>query len=59
MSFVTHCLLVTLLHIILMYYLLLLGFTRWQDQLILLLENLRYSDLKLWPDSYLKGERLW
>lgn len=59
MSFVTHCLLVTLLHIILIHYLLFLGFTRWQDQLILLLENLRYSDLKLWPDSHLKGERLW
>lgn len=57
MSFVTHCLLVTLLYIILFYYLLLLGFTRWQDQLTLLLENLRHSDLEPWPDSYLIAER--
>ncbi|PWI47439.1 hypothetical protein CEE45_11525 [Candidatus Heimdallarchaeota archaeon B3_Heim] len=58
MSFVTHCLLVTLLQIILFYYLLLLGFTRWQDQLTSLLENLRYSDLEPWPNSYLIAERL-
>ena len=58
MSFVTHCLLVTLLQIILFYYLLLLGFTRWQDHLTLLLENLRYSDLEPWPNSYLIAERL-
>ncbi|MHA1227939.1 MAG: hypothetical protein ACTSPV_14425, partial [Candidatus Hodarchaeales archaeon] len=57
MCFVTHCLLVTLLHIILLYYLLLLGFTRWQSHLTLLLENLRYSDLDPWPDSYLLAER--
>ncbi|PWI46686.1 hypothetical protein CEE45_15615 [Candidatus Heimdallarchaeota archaeon B3_Heim] len=58
MSFVTHCLLVTLLQIILFYYLLLLGFTRWQDHLTSLLENLRYSDLEPWPNSYLIAERL-
>ena len=58
MSFVTHCLLVTLLQIILFYYLLLLGFTRWQDHLTLLLENLRYSDLEPLPDCYLIAERL-
>jgi hypothetical protein len=55
-SFVTHCLLVTLLQIILVYYLLLLGFPRWQDHLTLLLENLRYSDMESWPDYYLIGE---
>ena len=58
MSFVTHCLLVTLLYIILFYYLLLLGFTRWQDQLTLLLENLRHSDLEPWPDCYFIAEKL-
>jgi hypothetical protein len=57
MSFVTHCLLVTVLQIILVYYLLLLGFHRWQDHLTLLLENLRYSDLESWPDYYLLGEK--
>ena len=57
MSFITHCLLVTLLQVILLYYLLLLGFTRWQDQLTSLLENLRYSDFEPWPDFYLIGER--
>ena len=58
MSFVTECLLVTLLQIILFYYLLLLVFTRWQDHLTSLLENLRYSDLEPWPNSYLIAERL-
>ncbi len=58
MSFVTHCLLVTLLQIVLVYYLLLLGFPRWQDHLTLLLEDLRYSDLEPWPDCYLIGEKL-
>jgi hypothetical protein len=57
MSFITHCLLVTLLQVILLYYLLLLGFTRWQDQLTSLLENLRYSDLEPWSDFYLGGEK--
>lgn len=57
MSFVTHCLLVSLLHLLLVYYLLLLGFPRWQDQLTLLVENLRYSDIEPWPDYYLIGEK--
>lgn len=57
MSFVTHCLLVTLLHLLLVYYLLLLGFPRWQDQLTLLVDNLRYSDTEPWPDYYLIGEK--
>ena len=57
MSFVTHCLLVTLLQLILSYFILLLGFIRWQDHLTLLLENLRYSDLESWPDLYLIGEK--
>ena len=56
MSFVTHCLLVTLLHLLLVYYLLLLGFPRWQDQLSLLVENLRYSDTEPWPEYYLIGK---
>ena len=53
MSFITHCLLVTLLHIILVYFLLLLGFSRWRDHLTLLLENFRYSDSEPWPVSYI------
>ena len=57
MSFVTHCLLVTLLQIILVFYLLLLGFPRWQDHLTLLLENLRYSDMESWPAYYFIGEK--
>jgi len=57
MHFVTHCLLITLLQIILVYYLLLIGFPRWQDHLTLLLENLRYSDMEPWPDYYLIGEK--
>ncbi|MHA1228726.1 MAG: hypothetical protein ACTSPV_18525 [Candidatus Hodarchaeales archaeon] len=57
MCFVTHCLLITLLHIILLYYLLLLGLPRWQNYLTLLLENLRYSDLDPRPDSFVIAER--
>jgi len=57
MSFVTHCLLVTLLHIMLVYYLLLIGFSRWQTHLTLLLENLQYSDSEPWPEYYLLGEK--
>jgi hypothetical protein len=39
MHFVTHCLLVTLLQIILVYYLLLVGFPRWQPYLARLLKD--------------------
>lgn len=56
-SFVTHCLLVTLLHLILIYLLLLLGFSRWQIQLTKLLTNLRCSDTESWPEYYLLGEK--
>jgi hypothetical protein len=58
MSFVTHCLLVTLLHIILMFYLLLLGFTHPKTHLSRLLLDLRYSDREPFPTFYLIGERV-
>jgi len=58
MHFVTHCLLVTLLQIILVYYLLLLGFPRWQHHLARLLKDLRYSDMEPWLNRYLIGEEV-
>ena len=57
MSFVTHCLLVTLLQIVLVFYLLLIGFSRWQNHLTLLLENLHYSDSEPWPEYYLLADK--
>jgi hypothetical protein len=56
MHFVTHCLLVTLLQILLVYFLLVLGIPRWQSQLTRLIKDLRYSDLEPWPDDYFLGE---
>ena len=56
LHFVTHCLLVTLLQLILIYYLLLLGFSRWQSHLTQLLKDLRHTDLEPWPDYYILGE---
>ena len=44
MSYVTHCLLVALLQVVLVYFLLLLGIPRWQRFISKLLEDLRYSD---------------
>ena len=58
MHFVTHCLLVTLLQIILVFYLLLSGFPRWQLYLARLLKDLRHSDMEPWPDRYLIGEKV-
>ena len=57
MNFVTHCLLVTLLQIILVYYLLLIGVSRWQNHLTLLIENLRYSDSEAWPEYYILADK--
>jgi hypothetical protein len=45
LHFVTHCLLVIVLHLILVYFLLNLGITKWKQYISRLLEDLKYSDL--------------
>lgn len=52
-SFVIHCLLLLLLHIVLVYFLLLLQLPRWQDGLTYLLQDLCYSDTEPWTKSSL------
>lgn len=53
-SFVTHCFLIVLLHLILVYFLLLLGFKRWQNNLTRLLRDLRFSDDIPWREIFFK-----
>jgi hypothetical protein len=53
MSFVTHCLLVALLQVVLVLFLLLLGIPRWQRFITKLLEDLRYSDQTSWSEDLL------
>lgn len=57
-SFVIHCLLLMILQVILIFFLLLGGFHRWQDFITRLLRDLRHSDAEEWTyASFIPPER--
>lgn len=51
-SFITHCFIIVLLHLILVYFLLLLGFNNWRQILTELIRDLRHSDQYEWQYKY-------
>lgn len=53
-SFVTHCLLLTILYLVLLYFLFLLNISHWKTALTPLLQDLRYSDGEPWASSSLR-----
>lgn len=57
-SFVVHCLLLMILQVVLVYFLLLLGLSRWQDFLTRLLRDLRHSDVEEWSCSSFISQKL-